>query len=72
MAVMSRKVRAGEQLGHRRQRRQRPTARSGPRRFVHQLLGTVEVGDGVRQVVGQRLERTERLVELWRSLAYWW
>ena len=52
------------QLGHRGQRRERPPVRPGPGRLVDELLGPVERGDGVRQVVRQRLEGAERLVEL--------
>ncbi len=31
---------------------------------MHELLCPVQIGDGVREVVGQSLERTEWLVEL--------
>ena len=35
-----------------------------PRRLVHERLGAVDRGHGVGEVVGEGLERAERLVEL--------
>ncbi len=55
---------AGEELGHRGQLGHAPALRPGPGRLVDQHLGPVHGGGGVGQVVGQRLEGPERLVEL--------
>ena len=64
MAVTSRNVLHGEQLRHGRQAPDVAAVAAGPRRLVHQHLGAVDGGDAVGQVVGDGLERAERLVEL--------
>src|SRR4051812_24938394 len=58
----------GVELGHRREPLHRLTGSARPRRLPRQRLRTIDRGRRVGQVVRDRLERTQRLVELLAGL----